>query len=422
MAGIYMESCLTLAATASIDSDGGFFFNRYTRQSGVRTTSMKTFEFQRTFGGVECTLYVRSALESGHLSIAEAPWLPKFPTHTTPLLHRAWAYQERMLAPRTLHVNTDEMLWECKECTLCECGSLAWYREQSNPEHLGHEKPFAIESISTLKGKVARVMSLDKSFAEVHMAWQQIVKQYTMLKLTKESDRLPALSGLASFLSQRLQTRYFAGLWEDTLAVDLLWQRARYDTLGLCSRDTQSGIPSWSWASIVRVHASAETIDRYSHIRQSSLYFIKDSRLDFIHADCQVIGSNPFGQVSGGMITISGACISVSLYLKAGSPWAQSRSRVFFRRGTGLVTKPSLEWNTVELDILWPDEPSEVVDGDILSCVLIGKEEPVMNDRGYAVVLKGIEADIYRRVGILRLYPVKMEWWDGVMPTTVRVI
>lgn len=272
MAGIYEESCLTIAATASVDSKGGFFFKRWSRQPLGRRSNIETFEFQRNFGDGDRTVYVRQALESGHFTIAGTPQYPKFPTNTAPLLHRAWAYQERILAPRILHVNTDEMFWECKHCTLCECGYLSWDRKQSDLEHLDREGLLVARPSSTSKSRIARAVDQAAPIENVRLIWQHILKDYTTLALTKESDRLPALSGLANFLSQRFETRYLAGLWEDNLAVELLWQRERSTTQGLCSWNTTSNMPSWSWASIVRSHSGADNINRDNHICNVSAF------------------------------------------------------------------------------------------------------------------------------------------------------
>ena len=39
-----------------------------------------------------------------------------------PLMSRGWMYQERLLSPRVLHFGATELVWECREATLCECG------------------------------------------------------------------------------------------------------------------------------------------------------------------------------------------------------------------------------------------------------------------------------------------------------------
>ncbi|KAH9207793.1 heterokaryon incompatibility, partial [Leptodontidium sp. 2 PMI_412] len=38
-----------------------------------------------------------------------------------PLLTRAWAFQEKLLATRIVHFADHELVWECKETQRCEC-------------------------------------------------------------------------------------------------------------------------------------------------------------------------------------------------------------------------------------------------------------------------------------------------------------
>ena len=45
-----------------------------------------------------------------------------------PLLSRAWAYQERMLAPRVVHFGRHEMLWDCVEHRTCECNQAGYHQ------------------------------------------------------------------------------------------------------------------------------------------------------------------------------------------------------------------------------------------------------------------------------------------------------
>ncbi|PVH85645.1 HET-domain-containing protein, partial [Cadophora sp. DSE1049] len=397
MAGIYIESCVTIAATASVNSDGGFFFSRSTRPPWGSRADIETFEFQQTFGDS-----------------------PRFPGVAAPLLQRAWAYQERIMAPRILHVNTDEMFWECKHCTLCECGYLSWHREQSELERLDREGPFLARPPSTLKSRIARATHPDTPIVHVQGIWQNILRHYHTLALTKESDRLPALSGLASFLSQKLRTRYLAGLWEDNLAVELLWQRERSATQGLCSRNRHSNLPSWSWASIVRSHSLEDNIHLKNHICNTAAFgsLIKDDRLKILHADCKVLGNNPFGEVSGGTISIRGAFINTKLHLKRES--AIIRSYVVFQSVS--ESNSGSEVNDVHLDILGPDEPVEVFDGEILSCMLFGKQGSNSYNRGIALVLKAVGADTCQRVGVVILHAKNIGWWYGVVPATGRII
>jgi hypothetical protein len=76
--------------------------------------------------------------------------------------------------------------------------------------------------------------------------WREIVNSYSVRKLTRIEDKLPALSGIAGLLKECSGDTYCAGLWERSLPFDLLW---RCDQSGdLRVRKTRS--PSWSWISV----------------------------------------------------------------------------------------------------------------------------------------------------------------------------
>jgi len=89
--------------------------------------------------------------------------------------------------------------------------------------------------------------------------WHSVVNQYSALNLTKPTDRLAALSGIADLINEMRDGDYLAGLWSNTLVFDLLWTRNRTtkSTNSAASEVTQQGdyqwpytAPSWSWASV----------------------------------------------------------------------------------------------------------------------------------------------------------------------------
>ncbi|KAH6680747.1 hypothetical protein B0J14DRAFT_579283 [Halenospora varia] len=53
--------------------------------------------------------------------------------------------------------------------------------------------------------------------------WHIIVEEYTGRMLTEESDKLPALGGLAAIYQFTTQDQYLFGLWRDSLVAGLLW-------------------------------------------------------------------------------------------------------------------------------------------------------------------------------------------------------
>jgi hypothetical protein len=322
-------------------------------------------------------------------------------TNTAPLLHRAWAYQERILAPRMLHVHMEEMFWECKSCTICECGYLSWERK-----HLDRNKWSPIGPNLNLKGRIALAVDEATPVEDVHTMWLDIVEEYSMLAITKESDRLPALSGLAKFLSKKVQSIYLAGLWESNLAIGLLWHRCSV-LYSSCFRDELSNVPSWSWASIVRTHQSVDGTNQLNHITYDEVRegIIQDPRLKILNAACKVTGTNPFGEVSGGTVCIEGALIIA----KYACPLHLARPQVLY--GT--------EASGVHIDIWEPGEPAEVLDGEMVFCLFFGMSG--YDFAGHAPILKAVGANTYWRVGYLNL-DSKLRWFNNVIPFVVNII
>jgi len=107
------------------------------------------------------------------------------------------------------------------------------------------------------------------SGSELQEFWQLLVEEYSRLKLTHQTDRLPALSGIAAtvagLLSNQLggeQSRpntYLAGIWSKDLPAALYWT---------CSpgsrRPSRYRAPTFSWASIEGpvTYYKADTADR----------------------------------------------------------------------------------------------------------------------------------------------------------------
>ncbi|KAL2165946.1 hypothetical protein VTG60DRAFT_3566 [Thermothelomyces hinnuleus] len=192
-----------------------------------------------------------------------------------PLLSRAWAYQERLLAPRVLHFGPQEVLWECAQLLDCDCGGAATtVADAAAPRHMSTcasrdttgQLPPKISHYAALylggvvsagngggaaskkKKKVAEPKRRSKLLAR----WEEMVEEYTHRSLTFPSDRLPAFSGVAAEMVAALggSTRYLAGQWEETLPAALLYERADPNHAArLTVRDPRPA-PSWSWASV----------------------------------------------------------------------------------------------------------------------------------------------------------------------------
>jgi hypothetical protein len=134
------------------------------------------------------------------------------------------------------------MSWSCPHTTETESECEAW---------AGCDEPPAKVTDWTLvaaqNGKILDATQKEKGI-QVHKDWQQIVEKYTACLLSKESDKLPAISGLAATTQQAVEDTYNAGVWKSRLPQDLLWIHRRSKSTFV--RQSAFKAPSWSWASV----------------------------------------------------------------------------------------------------------------------------------------------------------------------------
>ncbi len=125
--------------------------------------------------------------------------------------------------------------------------------------------------------------------------------RYSALSLSYESDRLPALSGIASrFCGAGLRT-YAAGLWREDLARGLLWY-VGFDWISSSQRPLPLQAPTWSWASIL-LDKKADCVF-YPFILDSDNQFHQEPAFRVLDVQCRPSGINPFGQVTDGVLVL----------------------------------------------------------------------------------------------------------------------
>jgi hypothetical protein len=134
--------------------------------------------------------------------------------------------------------------------------------------------------------------SLTKSQLDISniLVWGRIVNMYTFRDITRGTDRLPALGGLASFYLRRAKPdeEYLAGLW-------------RNDFTPRAYR-----APSWSWASVDAIITYFGRYDLQSWRCLVSKIVIRD-------VCCKLKGINPFGQVVDGFAVVTGPAVDLDM-------------------------------------------------------------------------------------------------------------
>ncbi|KAJ8114448.1 hypothetical protein OPT61_g3678 [Boeremia exigua] len=293
MASVYSNGYLTLAGTRSANGNGGLFSER----DDVEVSGMTPLD-------EAYYVYFRQRIDH-HIEMIDDSVIEHYP-----LLTRAWVYQERMLSTRVVHFGHFELFFECRSGIECECGFISC--EEGSPEI---EKPLVkIEFAQALSELKLWGMDIDTAYYAARV-WRTVVASYTVLSLTKSTDRLPALGGLASHMAAVRQASYLAGLWKDSLNDDLLWG-AYYEaeTTTRKPRPSPRIAPTWSWAS------TAHYVDYNDTILFSS-FEIGTEREQEPHQHfatiehCTTLPSavNEFGAIQEGSLKITGLFVTGSI-------------------------------------------------------------------------------------------------------------
>lgn len=174
----------------------------------------------------------------------------------SPLNCRGWVLQERLLAPRALHFSPQQISWECGQSWRCEIlpspvSTSAMCR--MNLDGL-KGKGFANEELPQSPLREPRRLCVTDG--EIPTSdrrslldwWSEVVKDYMACQLTKRSDRLVAIAGVARELGPILRDRYAVGLWAQSLPWSLTWSIGSNDTKRCTSAECY--VPTFSWAKV----------------------------------------------------------------------------------------------------------------------------------------------------------------------------
>lgn len=414
MTETYSNSYLNLAATGAADGDGGCFSDRWISSETSRLP-VTFHEIRHKLEGRLVRIFARRVLSDAHIHFTNLdPPSAEAVLNAAPLLSRAWVMQERFLTSRTVHFHSAELVWECKESLLCECGGLDVYNNSR------------MQSVSRLKSRCAEAFAKHKNAAELRPLWFDLITLYSRLKLTDESDRLPALSGLAKCFGDLSRGPYLGGLWESDLPEALLWQACPSMYGGTQRAAPQDGIPTWSWASVRLQDTDFSGFVTFETV--TYLGFEADRRLRIFAASCRPTSTNPFGEVAGGRMEIHGALLS-TIVCHEHSPGGTLSFLISDHDETSdavLVCKEDL---IVDVSI-HESGPDQIPDGETVQCLLIGHTTRNMASEGeppelfsLALVLRRshVDSGVYERVGLLQSRREE-DWFSEATMSFVTIV
>lgn len=250
MASVYGGSSINIAASSATNVHQSCFLKYPYFSGGLRARiAVNGIQSVRDFRADD--EYERSTTES-HLAT------------------RAWAFQEKVLPPRTIHLGERGAFWECRTIIANE------FLPGGFSNHI--VKPL-------ISGFMKMMQYTDPWW------WADIVKLYSRANLTFPKDKLPALSGVTRFVYNKTGDRYLAGMWKANFEAQMCWQ-----TPTPRKRPPSWRSPTWSWTSL-----DGELGYHHADIGRR-LGFVQDGYAHLLDAKITLQGHDPFGQISAGTI------------------------------------------------------------------------------------------------------------------------
>ncbi|KAM0543444.1 hypothetical protein ACHAPJ_012308 [Fusarium lateritium] len=297
MSSVYGNSWLNICAAGASDDYDGLFYRKEKRDVDAWLPIWVRREWGGPFSGDYCV--------SDHHN-----WWTR--VANSPLNRRGWVFQERILAPRALHLGLEQVVLEC--CSTSVCERLPYGDPAARGGHA---------LMSLIKQFVLGVRNNDLAqltLEGVFRDWNQVVRGYAQGQLTIETDRLVALAGLVDAFypvfesiakndifedrdeadenkegpdpevpdkpsetsdqvagKQTTQDIFIAGLWLPYAAMQLAWRATstiqRHQMNGNApsapgKRYDQYVAPTWSWCSV------KDAVIEPQEVRPIDTYFV----------------------------------------------------------------------------------------------------------------------------------------------------
>ena len=413
MAGIYANSACTIAASASEDDESGLLLPRDAQAVGwigIDFPSPTPSDYNLVYNRIICNYQWPVPITSVARKVMLHPNVPdpRVSVETGPLSQRGWALQERYLSPRMLHFTKQQLTWECES---------TWSYESF---HLRHQ--VFVDTDTGLPRHKSDTQAIEEP-AHLYEAWYSVVREFSRAHLTRITDQLPALSGLAkAYLGKLPHDTYLAGLWKHDLVRGLWWAKNSDYAQALERPDTYLA-PSWSWASV------------RGPIFHPEIESFVDG-LGIVHCGVEAAGLDPLGQVSGGFLKIHGCLKPVRRghRVRPGNSLPPPRALIRLPKPYTPDDVMNIEGRLSDRYKLIDDDMEDELDPvgqiyfddakdsseELLYCLRMAKPPLQRYSHILALVPTGNVENQYRRIGIGEI--IKVNWFDGYYTKTFEII
>lgn len=373
MGEVYRDAYLTIAASSASSDEESFLKPRRPACSSLNVVFPS---------GKKTQIFLT------HQNTQDGEWIYNSGNFQGPLATRGWTLQEAYLSRRQLKFLEHNIVWDCHEHTIEEndCKRHQIYARDT-------------ERIEELLPK------LRNKFLPVYEGWYTMIQRYSARQFSFHSDRLPALSGLATLVAKHRNGDYLAGIWWEDAVYGLCWERKRRH---LTKPDCYIA-PSWSWASVLG------PVDFPTPSSSSLDLFPLDTVL-FKDYGIRHSGCNNFGRVDSGWVRIEAPLASFASIAPKGRHERRSGSFVISGvQGTEVDATASFDFpedeteNLADLRLLfllrsvWDSESISHRDDDDFYGIVIKAEKKVFEETCEDVALHVSNSQRYKRVGFFQV-------------------
>ncbi|KAL2066078.1 hypothetical protein VTL71DRAFT_2149 [Oculimacula yallundae] len=238
MAQYYQFSVFTLAGTAE-DIVGGLF-HPYAKDAIPWSSKLVRLPYRNKNNLIAGNLYCFKRRTTVVEEYMEQVW-------SSILFRRGWILQEWLLSKRLLWYTPHGLFFEC---------------QQELPRSYDQAQLTFTRASADLQEYLSIKASFHHSNNDILSFWYSVLEVYSAQHLTKDSDHILAVAGLAKEVGSILANPkrlpslngssqnevYVAGLWLRGIHRGLLWEEQHAATLWT---KKVKGAPSWSWASLI---------------------------------------------------------------------------------------------------------------------------------------------------------------------------
>jgi hypothetical protein len=220
--------------------------------------------------------------------------------------------------------------------------------------------------------------------------WAEIVRFYSQGKLSVETDKLIAISGVAKYMQSMLRSdeplQYYAGHWSHDFERQLTWSASPF-CVG--NRQPTYIAPSWSWASY-----NGGVIFPYPHRRQT--LWANLISMDIHHE------SDSFGAVSSGFIRMRGPlCRAVTAYATNHMHEEGPKTLRLLGSGVEIECVDLIFDESNEMDII--EDGAEQQNHLVMFGIVQSEDTDDRPFEGTILRLTGLQRGQYKRIGAFRV-------------------